>query len=235
MSEKTKNILLIIAGILILLLIAAGIFMYRQYQNAQSEVVVWNDSTYYYKNKYQEEYLAKNTYIMKAEELKEYNDSLYKEYQALKDQPILITKTKFITYIDTIKTKVDSLWNDSCRTGWQWSATDSCWYAIEGTSMMRIDTVNNKFTVYTDINRLYVENGITLDLIDDGNQLAVIARSNNPYTNISDMQSVVIDPTTSPTIKKYFKPKRWGFGPYLGIGVYTGYGWSPNTGNGGSF
>jgi len=229
MSDKTKNILLIIAAVLLIVLAVTSGILYKQYKTAESNVVMWNDSTYYYKNKYNEEYLAKNTYILKAEQLKEYNDSLYKEYTALKDHPIVITKTNVITRIDTIRATIDSLWSDSLNTTWLWSAQDSCWYDISGSNMLT--RRDGKFVVCTNIDKLIIANGITLDVVDNGEQLIVLAKSNNPYTDINEIQSVVIDPTTSPTLKKYFKDKRWGFGPYIGICAYTGYGWMPNTGN----
>ena len=64
-----KDWIIIALGIIILLLgIGCGIY-YHKYQKAEGQVVIWNDSTYFYKNKYNEEYAAKNTYILKAEQL----------------------------------------------------------------------------------------------------------------------------------------------------------------------
>jgi len=64
---------------------------------------------------------------------------------------------------------------------------------------------------------------LTLDVIDNGKQLSVIAKTDNPYMQLGDMQSVVIDPINSPTLKSYYKPKRWGLSFYLGAGVNVGY------------
>lgn len=44
------------------------------------------------------------------------------------------------------------------------------------------------------------------------------------------MSSVVIDPIKSPTLSKKFKQKRWGIGPYLGLGLNFGYGLAPTLG-----
>ena len=66
---------------------------------------------------------------------------------------------------------------------------------------------------------------LTLHVVDNGSQLAVIAKSDNPYMNLGPMQSVVIDPKTSPTISNYYKPKRWGLSIYLGLGA--NFGWDP--------
>ena len=40
---------------------------------------------------------------------------------------------------------------------------------------------------------------------------------------LGDMQSVVIDPMNSPTLKNYYRPKRWGLSLYLGAGLNIGY------------
>ena len=64
-----KDWIIIALGIIILLLgIGCGIY-YHKYQKAEGQVVIWNDSAHIYKNKYNEEYTAKNTYILKAEQL----------------------------------------------------------------------------------------------------------------------------------------------------------------------
>ena len=64
-----KDWIIIALGIIILLLgISCGIY-YHKYQKAEGQVVIWNDSVCIYKNKYNEEYIAKNTYILKAEQL----------------------------------------------------------------------------------------------------------------------------------------------------------------------
>jgi hypothetical protein len=47
----------------------------------------------------------------------------------------------------------------------------------------------------------------------------VLARTDNPYIVIDDVQGAFIDPTKSNVIKSYFKPKRWGIGLQGGIGV----------------
>jgi hypothetical protein len=41
--------------------------------------------------------------------------------------------------------------------------------------------------------------------------------------NLGIKQCVVIDPMNSPTLKNYYKPKRWGLSIYLGAGVNVGY------------
>lgn len=223
-SKYNKYIYLILFAIIILLTFGTT-FFYHKYQDASGQIVIWNDSTYIYKNMYNEEYNAKNTYILKAEQLEAYNNELYNEYKHLKDNPVVITKTEIITKIDTVQTNISNIVFDNDSISWNWNINDSNFYAINGMSGVNVE----KMEPYTTINQMTVNTRLTLDVIDDGEQLSVIAKTDNPYVSLSNMQSVVIDPLNSPTIKKLNKPKRWGFGPTLSAGVYAGYDFT--TGN----
>lgn len=207
--------------IIIFLLIGCGIYSCKL-RNAEKQVVIWNDSTYVYKNKYNEEYTAKNTYILEAEQLKKYNAELYKEYKSLKDNPVVITKTKVITKIDTFTTNTNNVvYGDSTIT-WGWEAYDDDYYSINGISVANL---RNSDSIQTSVNNLEVDAKLTLNVVDNGEQLSVVAKTDNPYVYLENMQSVIIDPTTSPTLSNYYKPKRWGFSVYFGLGVNCG--WDP--------
>lgn len=217
-----KDWIIITLGIIILLLgVGCGIY-YHKYQKAEGQVVIWNDSTYIYKNKYDEEYAAKNAYILKTEQLQKYNNELYAEYKSLKDHPIVITKTVVVTKIDSVNTNThDVNYKDSTLT-WNWSASDKDYYSINGISKANILYPNQSLTF---INNLTINAKLTLDVIDNGQQLSVIAKSDNPYMDLGVNESVIIDPKESPTISKYYKPKRWGLSIYLGLGA--NFGWDP--------
>lgn len=215
-----KDWIIIALGIIILLLgIGCGIY-YHKYQKAEGQVVIWNDSTYFYKNKYNEEYAAKNTYILKAEQLQAYNNELYKEYKSLKDNPIVITKTKVVTKLDTVYTDTHDVTHDGDMIAWTWDAKDSTYYKMSGQSIAYLNNIDSTETI---IDNLEMNANLTLDVIDNGEQLSVIAKTDNPYMQLGDMQSVIIDPMNSPTFKNYYKPKRWGLSLYLGGGLNIGY------------
>lgn len=215
-----KDWLIAILLIVILLLgICAGVY-YHKFINAENQIVIWNDSAFIYKNKYNEEYAAKNMYILKAEQLQKYNNELYKEYQNLKDNPVIITKIQTITKIDSVKADTESIiYKDSLIT-WSWHASDSSFYKMTGTSKVKVDDLN---TAITEISQLIINAKLSMNVVDNGEQLSVMAKTDNPYISFGDMSAVVIDPTTCPTLKNYFKPKKWGLGVYLGAGVNVGY------------
>ena len=72
------------------------------------------------------------------------------------------------------------------------------------------------------IDGMRVDMMLTMDVIDNGEQLKVLAKTDNPYACIQGVSSVVIDPTQSPTLMRYAYPKRFTFGPYVGLGVWGG-------------
>lgn len=224
-KEKLKEIsakdwIIIVLIIIILLLTFGCALYYHKYQDAEGQVVIWNDSTYVYKNKYNEEYQAKNTYILEADQLKKYNEELYKEYKSLKDNPVVITKTVIVTKIDSVGTNTHDAELKDSLLAWNWEASDSNYYAVSGSSRANLAYPDSSETF---IDNIEVDAKLSLDVIDNGEQLSVIARSDNPYMCLGPMQSVVIDPKTSPTLSSYYKPKRWGFSVYLGAGVNVGY------------
>jgi len=171
-------------AILILIIVFLGIttfVYYGKYRNTANEVIIMNDSIYTYKNKYEEEYLAKNTYILKAEQLEEYNKELYNEYKSLKDHPVVITKTRIIARIDTVYADTKDIAEDSVQMRWNWSAHDSTYYYISGMSSIRKDMSD----ATTRIDEINIPLDMTLDVIDDGKQLAVISKTDNPYVSLT--------------------------------------------------
>ena len=219
---EVKDWIIITLGIIILLLGIGCAIYYHKYQKANGQVVIWSDSTYIYKNKYNEEYAAKNTYILKADQLQKYNEELYAEYKSLKDHPVVITKTVIVTQIDSVNTNTHDVTYNENNLAWCWDAADGDYYKINGESTANLNNPDSSETV---IDNMQVNAMLTLNVIDNGEQLAVIAKSDNPYMDLGVNKSVVIDPKSSPTIAKQFKPKRWGLSIYLGVG--GNFGWDP--------
>lgn len=228
-----KDWLLILCGVLIL-----GLIIYSHYWKDKSleyynQRGILTDSLTTYKNKLGEEYAAKNSLIMSANDLKKYNEDLWNEYKNLKNaNPLVLTKTNLTTEIREIQGKNDTVWitphtpepGNASETQipdlkdykYEWSAKDSTWYTLRGETTFTGRDVRN---FNARIPEFKMNSNLTLDVIDEKENLRVIAKTDNPYINVSDIQSVVIDPRKSPTLKKYFPQKRWGIGPQVGIGL----------------
>ena len=209
---------------LLFISIIGMIILYMLYNHAQDQLLYnrnsYADTLTVYKNKLGEAYTAKNTYVQTIKDLKKTNAELYEEVKNLKDNPIVIVKTKTEFKKDTVYTQKDSInpvyHNDSLYYNLCWSANqEKQYYSFNGITKVKYDF--SDFS--TLIKDMRVNTGITLDLIDDGKQLRVITKSENPYINVNDINSVVIDPTKSKTLSKYFNRQHFIVGPYVGYGI----------------
>ena len=221
--------------IIFILVVAAtaGILAARHYyKRSLKPVVIVNDSIEIYKNKLNEEYVAKNTYIKTIDELKQQNDELADEVRNLKDHPITITKIKQYFHTDTIYADADSIVvadTDSTQRQLHWHSTHpDYYYSISG-----ITDVASDFSRFsTTLTNLYIPVDLTVDLIERDKQLKFIAKSENPFVKINDITGAVIDPIQSAVIKSKFKQKRWHIGPQVGFGLTSDMKFKPYIGIG---
>lgn len=219
----------------IIILCCLCIFSFLQYKYYKTKynnsVIEYDDSLYVYKNKLGESYKMKNTYIYNIDQLKSLNKELYDEVKSLKDNPILVTKTYTNFYVDTVFAKSDTIVinKEDSIYDLQWSCIqDTAYYSLSGSTKVKSD-----FSEFqTIVKNLQVKNDITLDLIDNGKNLQVIAKSNNPYVNIDNINSIMLDPTKSKVLSKYYKQKKWAVGPYIGVGINTKFQICPTIGVG---
>lgn len=221
--------------IIFILALAAtvGILAARHYYiRSLKPVVIANDSIEIYKNKLNEEYVAKNTYIKTIDELKLQNDELVEEVKNLRDHPITITKVKQYFHTDTIYATSDSIvvaYADSTQRQLHWHSTHpEYYYSISGITDVASDFSN----FATTLTNIYIPVDLTVDLIESGKQLKFIAKSANPFVKINDISGAVIDPTQSTVIKSKFKQKRWHIGPQVGFGLTSEMKFRPYIGIG---
>lgn len=195
-------------------------FEYRHYyhKSLTPTIVYKTDSLDVYKNKLKEAYASVNVYVQDKNQLKKQNTQLAEELKKLKDNPIVITKTKVKVYVDTIYTQADTIIQKD-------SIYDLHWHYLEPNnyfSLNGLTKVKNDFSSFnTNIYNLQLDTEITMDIIDDkkNNRFKLIARTDNPYINITNMDGVVFDPTKSSVLKKFYKQKRWHIGPQVTYGI----------------
>lgn len=218
---KAKTLVLIVAVCAALFFMFSTAYYRDRLRNIDTSWVT--DSIMTYKNKLGEEYQQKQVLVSTIKDLKEQNASLYEEAKRLKDNPLVVSKVKTVTQIDTVFADTDTVFiteisPDHRHIVTNWSARDSVYYSMNGTTTVS-DTGDYAQTV---INNLTLNSELIYDVVDDGKNLSILVRSNNPYLNVTNIEGVVLDPTKSKTIAKRFK-KRWGIGPYVGVGVgYSG-------------
>lgn len=213
--------------IIILSLICIGyLFISRSYYKNKYEydIVVYNDSIFDYKNKYDQIYKANNLYVQDINNLKKQNNDLSNEVKSLKDNPIVITKVITETKIDSIVLKdTVKIYNDSICIDWWYNYNYSKYntFSINGTTCY--NNLTNKSN--TILNNLSFNADLYLDIVEKNDQLLILTKSNNPYLNFSNIEGAVISPSNSKVLKKYFKQKKWN------IGIYGGYGITFNNGS----
>lgn len=206
----------------------------RYYQHKSlTPVVIYNtDSLSTYKNKLKEEYALNVSYVQTIDQLKHENNELALEYQKLKDNPIVITKEKIKFQVDTLYMVSDNIEkSDSVNTlNWHYFEPND-YYALSGSTLVNTDFSSFK----TRINNLSINTELTIDIIEKDSKLNIIGKTTNPYITITNLNGVVIDPTQSKLLKKFYKQKKWSLGPMVGYGVNADGKFNPYIGIGLSY
>lgn len=195
-----------------------GIFYFQYqhyYQESLNTKVVYEDSLSCYKNKIKDEYVAKNVYVQTTDYLKSQNSELSQELKNLKDNPIIVTKTKIVYKTDTLLMKSDSISIKDTVYVLAWSSNDKNYYSIKGRTQVNSDIT--KFNTYIDEMKMDLD--LTLDVIEDGDMFKIITKSSNPYVTIGDVNGAIIDPNESKLLKSHLKKKKFSVGPHIGIGI----------------
>ena len=203
-----KNILILTLAAVLL----CTYFNYKRVSNDYQDTITEQvDTISSYKNKVGEMYSQIGTYISDIEKLKKMNSDLYSEVKNLKDNPIIITKIETVTEIkeihvtDTLHKYDDFMYKLPFRYSDQ--------YAIIS-GECNFDT--SELIGSASFDKISFPNNITLSLIESNKgQLSFIAKSDNPYCQINNMNGVVISPEDSKAIKKRFD-KPWVL--VLGVG-----------------
>lgn len=234
-SFTFKDWLLITVSVLLLI----TFIKYRKTSNELRETTTnLTEQINIYTNKAGEAYSAQQLLIAEKDELLKMNNELANEIKNLKDNPLVITKVKTEFRLDTLYMESDTIiqYIDTLKNirtydlAWHYNKEQQ-YFSIAGVTQVESDFSSFQ----TRIDNLTVNQEMTMDIIDDGNKLEVITKSDNPYINVIGMQSVMIDPRESKTLKKYFKQKRWGIGPQIGVGIDKNLKFTPYIGVGVSY
>lgn len=197
----------------------------------EQNIAALNDSIRIYKTKNGEIVYEKNALIVSKNELSKYSKDLEKEIKYLKDNPIVVIKWKTKIEHDTVFIPVvpgEEHWNDdhtvkTVAFNWKYDTVyvDNNYKKLEGKYLVQVDTslnvVTKSFMISKDEIGLSFTTGLT-ESKDD--KLEIFIKSSYPGFKPTDVQGALIDPQKSDIIKKFFPPKRWTVGPYIGYGLY---------------
>ena len=209
-----KEILIGILTVVVVALAMSTTCTKQKLNVAENNVKALTDSVRVYKLSNDDLMFAKQAYILEKNELEKYLEISEKERKELekklKSSLAYIAKLEAEVRIDTLRL-VDSVYIKDGHKNIAFRYNDKYVYLDGNTELLDSITAN------TTLNKLDMGVPLKVGLTED-NQLFIT--SSNPYVNISDIEGAQI-------VTKKTRDKRWGFGPYIGLGV--GYGWVANT------
>jgi len=223
MTEKIKNICIIVLVILCIIFIGTTIYNKKNKDIAENNVEALMDSVRTYQLSNDELLYAKKTLILEKNQLEEYLDiskSEVKELEKKLDSKITyISKIQGQIRVDTLR-MVDSVYvvNDTINAHFKYNDE---WLSLNGLT----NCYDNKCN--TSLNDLSLKTPIKIGLTED-HQL--FATSQCPYLSFTSIDGA--------DVSKQNKPKKWNLGVSLTVGPTVGYGLViPNSGttNGGIF
>lgn len=236
--NKQRNILIVI----VLILLIIGYIGWTRIQNLDKRLTIseqntkaLNDSVRVGKTKNGELEYSINTLVAEKGDLaklsKNLSDELAKEKGKVSElmdilahikirDTIYINNTliKYANGVYGLKWNYDTIFNTKNSR------------SIAGESQFKQDTiktiVDNKEKIdvrITPLKTILSKDEIKFHLITglrekDGN-IEIFARSDYPNLVITDLEGAIIDPETHPVLTKFTKQRRWGVGPYIGLGL----------------
>lgn len=209
--------------IIIILIFIIGFLIFQNNKYASDlnyNNVILTDSISYYKNKLNQEYIEKESYIVEYEDLKRIHEDLYKEYKNLKDNPIVVTKveTKYEikeVYIESDKTEIDSL-NNIINNFYNYDDTH---LRLNASHSLNTTTKIGELK----LNNISLDANIYTNIIEKDKKLFLISRSDNPYLNITNVHGGFVDLESSKVINRFYKREnKWSLS--ISGGFYTIYG-----------
>jgi len=213
MFKDSKNLIITILGVIILLLLLHTIISRKKYKTDLSDL---KDKSEIYENKIGELYRKGELYEVTIKDLKKTNKELYDEVKNLHDNPIIVTKIKYLTKLDTMRIESIVYVQDTntCVYESPFAFKDD-WCDISGVSVFDMRTMRSDIMFGT----ISFNDEITLDIIDKNKKLYLLAKSANPYTTVTDVYGVAITKEMEKMLKKHYR-KPWGI--MIGAGVTAG-------------
>lgn len=231
--KDIKNQRNLLAGILFVIIF----FSFKNCNNQQTiqntydqNIAALIDSIRSYETENGDLIYQKSAFISENGSLKNLNRELSDEVKWLKDNPIVIVKTKTVIKSDTIKVPIETTypgnWNGRIFTqNFNWKVdreySEGNYRRMIGDFDVSVDT--NYLLSISPLRLTSDELGIafTTGLTENKNGLLeIFVKSDYPGFKPTSLDGALIDPSKSKVLKKYFPPKRLGLGIYGGYGLY---------------
>lgn len=207
--------------IILILLVFSGV-LYINYRlvrhNYENIIIETSDTLSVYKNKMDELYSERSVFITDIKNLKKTNSDLYNEVKNLKDHPLVVSEITTVTDYHDIIVKDTIYLIDSTEYKSDIEYSDK-WCEIKGSSVFNI----SKLTSIATFESILTHNTLTVDIIEKDDNISIVAKSDNPYTKINNIEGAILSPEKIKTLRKRFD-QRWCVVAGVGVSgvVYDG-------------
>lgn len=228
-KDNWKDCLIIIAVFVIIVLIMSTTCVNQKNKYLANNIKALTDTIQVLELDNSNLLYDKQTLILKKDELESYLGLSKKEVKELEKKLdaslAMIAKLKGQIKVDTLYIK-DSIYisekGDTIKSLFDYTDT---WVAIDGYTMIIDSTESN-----TQINKIEMNVPLKLGLTDN---YQIFATSENPYVSFTEIDAAVLENSIANQ-----KKKRWGIGPYIGVGIGGGtdfkgnpqFGWNVSVG-----
>ena len=228
-DTKIQRNLLIGLVIILILLMRSCSTPESDVTSLRQNVRALNDSIRTYKDRNGQLVFQKGALISDIKGLKDLNEDLYKEIKNLKDNPVVIIKTKIKIVHDTVFVPVyvgkpvhnlDGSISRDLKWSYEKEFSKGNYHKLAGDCIATIDTAKNLSVSPMHITTDELGLSLTTGLVENGDYLEIFVKSPYPGFTPTSINGSLIDPTKSDVIKKYFPPKKWAIGVFGGYGVY---------------
>ena len=168
---------------------------------------------------------SKSILVSDKNKLKNLNEELDDELKKVKGKVNQLTKiiAEFETSKDTVYITNELVVYKDGKYGLKWEH-DTIFDSensrfISGESKFSVDSMGKVTPLYTTINEDRIKFNLIQGLREKDGKVEVFVKSDYPNFKVNELNSVIIDPHKHPVLKKFTKQKKFGIGPYVGVGI----------------
>jgi|AntRauTorckE6833_2_1112554.scaffolds.fasta_scaffold00695_14 hypothetical protein len=232
--SKVLNSRVAVTAIIFLMIFGVAYWGYNKYQSIEQDLEIakqnqlaLRDSVRVSKNKIGQLEYSKQILVAKNEsDVKKLNDRLAEVKGRFTGKISQLTETIANIKSDTVfveKTKLVELPDNTKAFVWDYERVydERNYRFISGETRFKLDTTTNAMTaIGTKITRDIIKFNIIQGLrtTEEGN-VEMFASSDYPNFEVKELNSVLIDPSTHPALKKFTKKRKLRFGFYTGAGA----------------
>lgn len=225
----TKERLIYIITLIILILLSIGLFKWGSNNKRGRDISEYNliaihDTLSVYKTKNGETEGSISVLIAENGSLKTLNKSLNSELSDIKGKVselnrIIIELGKRPDTV-IVETEVEKYKDGSYGLSWDYDTVYNEFNSkkLKGVSKFKIqDSAIISLGTYITDDKIRFK--LVTGLKENNGNIEIFAKSDYPGFDIISLEGAMIDPETNPVFTKYKKKKRFGIGPYIGVGI----------------